>query len=218
MKKEFLKVIKAVKKLSLLCLLLGNVTLVIANDTIRLADSKYGINDVEAFYYTSGGKHYYSFIISNYDTDVPTLQIEIEATSKSHVQGSHDVLLDFTWLTMTNDFDAKIKFSKASFWLKYTGKNIDGDAVYDILFKGNGLDGKVYLFRTNMPVFAYDDDNSSEIINIEDTIDENIVNPDTPTDLHNINNISPSRKLLRNGHIFILRGDKIYTLQGQEVQ
>lgn len=26
------------------------------------------------------------------------------------------------------------------------------------------------------------------------------------------------QKLLRNGHIFILRGDKTYTIQGQEVK
>ncbi len=41
---------------------------------------------------------------------------------------------------------------------------------------------------------------------------------DTPTGLDTIGDTNQATKLLRNGQIFILRGEKVYTLQGQEVR
>ena len=232
MKSFILKINRALaaeKKIYLLCLLLGSMTYAFANDTIRLADSSFGIDDIEAFYYTSGGNNYYTFAISNYDTDVPTLHVEIPATDKTHIQGSHEVILtDFTWIVMTDDLSNKIFFSRALFWLKFTGKNIDGDSEYDILFAGNASDGKVYLYRANMPVYAYDRNNGDAIIVLQDALDDSVVEPELPHDdgpATDIENVSSSfqggdrgRLILRDGQIFILRGDKTYTLTGQEVK
>lgn len=46
----------------------------------------------------------------------------------------------------------------------------------------------------------------------------NIIEENTPTDITSIKTENEHCKLLRDGQIFILRGDKTYTLQGQEVK
>ena len=157
MKKTFTYAVMAI------CLLTGNVTQVKANDTIHLDDSQYAIDYVQAVYYSTGGQHFYTFTIANYDTDVPTLQVEMKAPDKNRIQGSQEVVIqDFTWLQLTDDSNAKITFSKALFWLKYTSKNTDGDPEYDILFVGDSSDGNVYKYQANIAVFAYDDDNGGD--------------------------------------------------------
>ena len=194
---------------------------VMANDTIHLDDSQYSIDYVQAVYYSTGGQHFYTFTIANYDTDVPTLQVEMKAPDKNRIQGSQEVVIqDFTWLQLTDDSNAKITFSKALFWLKYTSKNTDGDPEYDILFVGDSSDGNVYKYQANIAVFAYDDDNGGDPLALEDVVDDTIVDPTiptTPTALDETNVHIVPRKLFRDGQILIQRGDKTYTLQGQEV-
>ena len=42
--------------------------------------------------------------------------------------------------------------------------------------------------------------------------------PEIPTGVNNISTTNAPQKIMSNGEIFILRGDKTYTLQGQEVK
>lgn len=42
--------------------------------------------------------------------------------------------------------------------------------------------------------------------------------PDYPTNIVNMENYVKAVKILRNGQVLIRRGDKLYTMQGQEVE
>ena len=163
------------KSLFSFCLLLGTVSLSATNDTINLADASFGINQVDASYYVSGNpaQAYYSFSIWNNDDDYPELRIEAKVTSDVYIQGTHDVDLDFSFLEL--DAATRYTISKALFCLKFTGKNIDGDPLYDILAVVNASNGKVYRYEANIPVFAYDADDNP--IDLKDAIDEHIVIP-----------------------------------------
>ena len=163
------------KILFLLCLTLGTLSLSATNDTINLADASFGINQVDASYYVSGNpaQAYYSFSIWNNDDDYPELRIEAKVTSDVYIQGTHDVDLDFSFLEL--DAATRYTISKALFCLKFTGKNIDGDPLYDILAVVNASNGKVYRYEANIPVFAYDADDNP--IDLKDAVDDHIVIP-----------------------------------------
>ena len=196
---------------------------VMSSDTIDLTESTYNIDDVEAFYYTSGGHAYFSFNIWNYDDEYPHISLDFETTSKTQIQGQHTIDLPFSFLTV-NGTDT-LDLTKAIFWLKYTGLDGSGDPLYDILVILNASDGKVYKYKANMPVYAYDEDNSYQPIKMTDMIDVEIVEPEIPkedpaTGINPITNYqSPiTNKILRDGQLLILRGNCTYTITGQEVK
>ena len=220
MKKTFTQALVA------LCLLIGNATFVKANDTIHLDDSAYGIDYVQAVYYTTAGNHFFTFLITKEATDEPTLQIEMKAPDKTHIQGSQEVVLkDFTWLDFTVDtYNDSITFSKVVFWLKFKEIDINGDPVYDILFVGDGSDDKVYKYKATIAIYAYDDDNGGAFLQLEDTVDDSVVEPvidsggATAIDSSSLQGGDRGRLILLDGQLFILRGDKVYTLTGAKVR
>ena len=59
------------------------------------------------------------------------------------------------------------------------------------------------------------EDNSRHIVIASDCSE----NHSAPTEIENVPNPEPSaQKILRNGQVLIQRGDKLYTLTGQEVK
>ena len=209
------------KFLFTLCLCAGALNLFASKDTINLSDPMYAIDDIEAYYYTSGGQTYYSVSIWNYDSELPEFRIEVKATDKTHIQGLHETDLEFCFLDL--DESTHLTVSKVVFWLKYTGKNIDGDSEYDIIAMADASDGKVYLYRGNMPVYAYDRDNGDAIIPLQDALDAEIVEPDIEDHgpATGINDVQGDEvqctKVLRDGQIFIKRNGKLYNMNGIEL-
>ena len=207
--------------LFLFCLTLGTLSLWAINDTIDLADPSYGIDQLDAYYYESGGQPYYSISIWNSIDDYPELRIEAKVSSRDKIQGTQVVDLDFSYLDFDNG--TPYTFSKALFWLKYTGtKNVDGDPIYDIVAIVDAVGDKVYQYRGSLPIYSYDRDNGDAIIPLTDVVDDSVVDPTInnggATAIDNVNNDVVPQKLLRNGQIFILRGEKVYTVTGQEVK
>ena len=193
---------------------------VMSDDTVKLAES-YNIDDVEAFYYQSGGHAYYSLSIWNYDDEFPHLRLEFETTSKTKIQGKHSIELTFSYLTL--DGVENLTLSKALCWMKFTGLDTYGDQLYDIVAIVNASDGKVYEYRANMPIYAYDEYDNYEPIELEDEIDDSVVDPTKtviPTAIDQItNDQSPmTNKIIKDNQLFILRGDKTYTITGAEVK
>ena len=216
-----------------LCLSLVCLSAMAANDTINLATA-YVIDDVQANYYTSGGQTYFTFIISNYDDEIPALRLETPTAFKTKIQGSHEVILDANLSSLTllvESVETELTLSNAQLWLKFTGKNIDGDPEYDILAFAKASDGKYYLYRGHLPVYAYDFDNldgngDPTVLALDDEVDDAVVEPelividDNPTGINQTTNdqLPTTNKVFRDGHFFILRGDKVYTVTGQEVK
>lgn len=235
MKNFILKINRALaakKKLFFsLCLSLVGLSAMAANDTINLATT-YVIDYAQANYYTSGGQTYFTFIISN-DDEVPDLRLETPTAFKTKIQGSHEVILDANLSSLTlmvESVETELTLSNAQLWFKFTGKNIDGDPEYDILAFAKASDGKYYLYRGNLPVYAYDYDNvdgsgDPALLALEDEVDDAVVEPelividDNPTGINQTTNdqLPTTNKVFRDGHFFILRGDKVYTITGQEV-
>ena len=236
MKNFILKINRALaakKKLFFsLCLSLVCLSAMAANDTINLATT-YVIDYAQANYYTSGGQTYFTFIISN-DDEVPDLRLETPTAFKTKIQGSHDVILDANLSSLTlmvESVETELTLSNAQLWLKFTGKNIDGDPEYDILAFAKASDGKYYLYRGHLPVYAYDYDNVDSngepaLLALEDEVDDAVVEPElividnNPTGINQTTNdqLPTTNKVFRDGHFFILRGDKTYTVTGQEVR
>ena len=236
MKNFILKINRALaakKKLFFsLCLSLVCLSAMAANDTINLATT-YVIDYAQANYYTSGGQTYFTFIISN-DDEVPDLRLETPTAFKTKIQGSHEVILDANLSSLTlmvESVETELTLSNAQLWLKFTGKNIDGDPEYDILAFAKASDGKYYLYRGNLPVYAYDFDNldgngEPALLALEDEVDDAVVEPelividDNPTGISLTTNdqLPTTNKVFRDGHLYILRGDKIYTVDGREVK
>jgi len=191
-------------------------------DTIDLSDAAFNIDYIQADYYVSGGKAYYTFSIMNYDTDYPALHVEVNATSKTKIQGLQDVIVEsFSYLDV--DATTRFTFSQALLWFKYTGSDVFGEALYDILAYAKASDGNVYIYRGNMPIMAYDGD---DVIILEDEVDDTVVEPELPKDdpSTTINHISSqtsqikNHKLMIDGQLLILRGNELFNAQGTRVK
>lgn len=206
-------------------------TAVLNSDTIHL-ETAYDIDDIEAFYYTSAGQAYYSFRIWNYDEEFPELRMEVKATSKTQIQGEQELDLPFCFIQFKNGENVDKKtVTKGLFWLKYTGLDGDGFTTYDVLAYVKTSDGVNYIYRANMPIFAYDKDNLDEFdmptyIELEDLDDPSVVEPEIPQDvdpgtaIDKINEQSSitNHKLINNGQLFIKHNGKTYNAQGARVR
>lgn len=191
-------------------------------DTVELSDATYAIDYAQGDYYVTGelAKGYYTFAIMNWDTDYPEIHLDVNAASKTQIQGQKEVNLEFSYLAL--DENTKLTLSKAFFWLKFTGVDPNlGDDMYDILAVVWASDGKIYRYKGNMAIYAYDE--NGDDINLGDEIDAEVVEPELPDDTPTAIGEVPSDQvqsttLLRNGQILILRGDKKYTITGLELQ
>ena len=195
-------------------------------DTVELSDAAYAIDYAQGDYYVTGepAKGYYTFAIMNWDTDYPEIHLDVNAASKTQIQGQKEVNLEFSYLAL--DENTKLTLSKAFFWLKFTGVDPNlGDDLYDILAVVWASDGKVYRYKGNMAIYAYDE--NGDDINLEDEIDAEVVEPelpdDTPTAIDQIDSSSlqggdRGRLIFRDGNVYILRGEKVYTIDGRKVR
>ena len=208
-----------------ICFLAGSMSLMATNDTIKLELPEYDIDYAQANYYESGGKAYYKFIIGNEVEDTPELRLETQTDSKTHIQGSHDIIIDANISRLTllvESVETEFPLTKASLWLKYIEDNIDGDPVYDILSVVTASDGKIYKYKGRLPIYAYDEDDSMSFIALEDTVDDSVVDPETSggsaTAVENTSASTSAQKLLRDNQILIEKNGKVFNALGVEVR
>lgn len=179
------------------------------NETISLdADVDY----LQATYYTSGGKHYYTYLLQNYDTELPSLTLETEAESKTLINGSHTAMLDFSSLDIEKDGDTEtLTLSSATLKFSFVRYDEGGFSEYNVEISAVASDGNTYTFNSTMVVNAYDaDDGYSEII-LEDgkvitATEEAPVSAQQPT------------KFIENGRVLIKSGNLLYDMNGKKVK
>jgi hypothetical protein len=189
-------------------------------DTVELTDDLYGIDYVQADYYVTGepAQGYFTFAIMNYDDEYPEIHLDVNAPSKTQIQGEKTVNLELSYLDL--DDHTRLTLSKAFFWLKYTGKDVDfGYYMYDILAVVWASDGKIYRFEKNLAVEAYDGDDSIEL---EDAVDSSVIEPelpdDTPTAIENTSALNSAKKRFVNGQLIIEKNGRTFNAQGAEVK
>lgn len=218
----------------LLSLVLCSLSMMATNDTIDLALPAYGINTVQANYYVSArglenAQGHFKFILYNSDEDYPEMYLTVKANDSTKIQGQHEVELELSQLSVWDGAEVNLTVSKALAWFKYTGnKNIDGDPIYNILAYAKASDDMHYIFRGELPVGAFaedvlDGEGLPTPYALADEKDDSIVEPELPeegptTAIDNISADSAAQKIFIDGQIYILRGEKVYTLQGQEVR
>lgn len=215
----------------LLCLLMGSMSLMATNDTIDLTLPAYSIDAAQVNYYTSGGKNYFKFIMWNDADDYPELRFEAPATSKTHIQGSHEVIIESNLSRFTGSDLTEIALTRGQFWAKYTGsKNVDGDPIYQVLAFGKGTNDLYYLFRGQLPFSAVDETNPDgegypTPYALEDEEDAAVTEPEISNgsatgidEISTVNSQISTQKLLLDGQLYILRGDHTYDTQGKRIK
>ena len=217
-----------------ICLAFVSLNAMATNDTISLATDEYGIDDVQANYYTVAGESYYTFIISNFNDEIPSLRFETPASSKTQIQGTRDVIMTTNLSSLTllvDEEETELTFTDALFWLKFVDTNNDGDAVYDIVAIVNASDGNIYSYKGRLPIYAYDYDDLDEFdmpnyIVLQDEVDDSIVEPDTDSgDTTAIDNIKTSESANTIKYIddcgnvrIVLPDGRVYNIVGASVK
>jgi hypothetical protein len=138
-----------------------------------------GLVYADAYYYEEEGYGYFDIDMykdidmDTYEYTYPEVYISFEATSKTALNGTYDLLYAGLW-TSEND-----SVEMGEVLGTVTIKNVDSE--YNYSFKGSfvGTDGKTYTFNDVVNVWAFDFDNWEEI-----TLDESgePTDPEDPTD------------------------------------
>ena len=142
-----------------------------------------GLQYADAYYYEYEGVKFYEIdLYKDYDIEAdgyvyPELYIAIEATSKTALNGTYDLLYAGFW---TSENDSVLIGEELA---TVTIKNTDNEGNYS--FKGLfvGEDGKTYQFNEVVNVFAYDADAEYEEIELNEggTDNPGTDNPGTST-------------------------------------
>lgn len=167
-----------------------------------------GLVYADAYYYEYDGVGYYDLDmykdidLENYEYTYPEVYVSIPAKSKTALNGTYEVWYAGYW-SSAND---SIEIDEETYGT-ITIENVDNESNYSIQGSFVGTDGKTYIFNDVMNVWAFDYDNYEEI-----TLDENDKTSilDTPN-----NPNSSTHKILRNGHLLIIRNNETYTILGQ---
>ena len=177
-------------------------------ETISLVDD---VDYLQATYYTSGGKHYYTYLLQNYDTELPSLTLETEAESKTLINGSHTVMLDFSSLDIEKDGDTEtLTLSSATLKFSFVRYDEGGFSEYDVEITAAASDGNTYTYNSTIVVNAFDaDDSYSEII-LED-------GKPTVVDAVTATTHQPT-KFVENGRVLIKSGNLLYDMNGKKVK
>jgi hypothetical protein len=75
-----------------------------------------------------------------------------------------------------------------------------------------------------MPVYAYDKDNGNADIDLEDVVDASVIEPkedEVPTGIETIgveNSTIKGHKVILNGQLYLIQGEKIYNALGAEIK
>jgi len=196
------------KKIFILCALFS--TLMLQAETIQL-DSD--IDYVQANYSVVGGVAHYTFLITNYDNDVPAMRLQTNAASKTAIWGTYQPDVTFSKVTLAGDPDnIDLTVTSASLTVTFVSKDLFGDCTYTIHAEAVASDGNTYTYDGTQIVYAFDADNDFEAIELTEG-----EGPIT-TGFRAINVDKTSvKKIIRNGQVLILRDGKTYNAQGGEL-
>ena len=163
----------------------------------------------DAIYYEEDGNHYWDFdLYKDYTEDGYTypdmyLMIADPATSKTSIAGTY--LLGYAvYYSSAKDSVETDEMNPVG---TLTISHVSGDTYR---FQGSfvGTDTKTYTFNVTVDVAAYDWDNETEII-LDEGGDSSL--DETATTVKPV-------KFMRNGQIYIQRGDEVFTLMGTIVK
>lgn len=125
------------------------------------------IDYAQATWYQAGGNGYYTFLIQNYDTEIPTFQLDTKAKAKVSIEGLYtdttNIDLAYSSVTLA---DEPVNIQQASMNLQYTGKDQDGNCKYQIAIEIITVDGDTCIFNGELPISAYEQ-NGEELDVIE---------------------------------------------------
>ncbi|MCQ2333505.1 MAG: hypothetical protein MJZ88_02695 [Paludibacteraceae bacterium] len=163
----------------------------------------------DAIYYEEDGNHYWDFdLYKDYTEDgyiYPDMYLMIAdpATSKTSIVGTY-MLGYAVYYASANDSVETDEMNPVG---TLTISHVSGDTYR---FQGSfvGTDTKTYTFNVTVDVAAYDWDNETEII-LDEGGDSSL--DETATTVKPV-------KFMRNGQIYIQRGDEVFTLMGTIVK
>ena len=134
-----------------------------------------GLVYADAYYYEYEGASYYDIDMykdmdsETYEYTYPEVYVSIPAKSKTALNGTYDVLYAGYW-SSAND---SVEIDEETYGT-ITIKNTDNEGNYSVQGSFVGTDGKTYTFNEVVNVWAFDYDNSEEIV-----LSENGETPDT---------------------------------------
>jgi hypothetical protein len=165
---------------------------------LQYADATYTIENEEALYDFD--------LYKDYDAEAekyiyPRLRVIVKANSKTSISGTYPVLdlyyytSEDTELAINKDVDATLTINKS-----------DNEGYYWFACEEFTIAEQIYSFNQELYVYAADEDGKEIILDETHSAVEDVVI------LDNV------QKLLIDGHVFINRDSKIYTILGTQVQ
>ena len=177
---------------------LVNGTNIVKIKGLQYADATYTIENEEALYDFD--------LYKDYDAEAekyiyPRLRVIVKANSKTSISGTYPVLdlyyytSEDTELAINKDVDATLTINKS-----------DNEGYYWFACEEFTIAEQIYSFNQELYVYAADEDGNEIILDETHSAVEDVVI------LDNV------QKLLIDGHVFINRDSKIYTILGTQVK
>ena len=176
-----------------------------AGDTINIA----GLVYADAYYYEEEGDGYWDIdLYKNYNESSKTLvypevYFSIPAESKTTLAGEYELYYAGYWKSAKDSVEMDEEDMTA--WVNIT---FDGLA-YTFSGQFKGENGKTYMFTCTSEVSAYDYDNDYADIILDDEVTEGVEKTEAP---------AKATKVMKNGQLTIIKGDKIYHVNGAQVR
>ncbi|MBO7367011.1 MAG: hypothetical protein J6U24_00220 [Paludibacteraceae bacterium] len=170
------------------------------------------VDYLQATYYSTGGKAYYTYTLQNYDTELPSLTLETEAASKTHINGAHSVITVYSSLEVEDGGGSKtLSISSATLSFSFVRVDFGGFSEYDVKIAAVASDGNTYTYNSAIVVNAFDADEGYAEIVLED---------DEPTSAIETEARSAVKvqKYFENGRVVIEREGQKFDLRGVVVK
>lgn len=131
------------------------------------------INYVQGSWYTAGEQAYYTFVLTDYESMMPAIQIEVTSRAQVTVENAYTVEggnLDLAFCSLQLDTaQESMSLTSARMTLTYEGRNSEGICTYTIYVEVVAEDGNKYICsKADMPIYAYDADRDHAVIELKE--------------------------------------------------
>ena len=170
------------------------------------------VDYLQATYYTTGGKSYYTYMLQDYNTALPSLTLETEAASKTHINGEHSVITSYSSLEIEDGGGSKtLAISSATLSFTFVRVDIGGFSEYDVNITAVASDGNTYTYNSAIVVNAFDADAGYAEIVLEDDEPTSAVETEASSAIK-------AKKYFENGRVVIEREGNKFDLRGVGVR
>lgn len=170
------------------------------------------VDYLQATYYTTGGKSYYTYMLQDYNTELPSLTLETEAASKTHINGAHNVITSYSSLEVEDGEGSKtLSISSATLSFSFVRVDFGGFSEYDVKIAAIASDGNTYTYNSTIVVNAFDADAGYSEIVLEDDEPTSAVEAEAPSAIK-------AQKYFENGRVVIERDGNKFDLRGVGVR